>query len=192
MEKKKFIKKSKGQCNFITLIIWVSYTILGDKVKLIIDENIVFFLNKIYLDNMDLKDENPIEKKLIKLINKIQKQYNIDLSGYYNVYIYKDKNYGLIIEMEKEKLDYLDYFNNQIELNIEIIEDTFLYKIDNIFTIDKTLLEKLVIYINKDEIYIKIKENINDIELGKIIENSQIIYGNKAKLIKKQSKIIRM
>ena len=160
--------------------------------KLIIDENIVFFLNKIYLDNMDLKDENPIEKKLIKLINKIQKQYNIDLSGYYNVYIYKDKNYGLIIEMEKEKLDYLDYFNNQIELNIEIIEDTFLYKIDNIFTIDKTLLEKLIIYINKDEIYLKIKENINDIELGQIIENSQIIYGNKAKSIKKQSKIIRM
>ena len=160
--------------------------------KLIIDENIVFFLNKIYLDNIDLKDENIIEKKLIKLINKIQKQYNIDLNGYYNVYIYKDKNYGLIIEMEKEKLDYLDYFNNQIELNIEIIEDTFLYKTDNIFTIDKTLLEKLIIYINKDEIYLKIKENINDIELGQIIENSQIIYGNKAKSIKKQSKIIRM
>ncbi len=160
--------------------------------KLIIDENIVFFLNKIYLDNIDIKDESLIEKKLIKLINKIQKQYNIDLNGYYNVYIYKDKNYGLIIEMEKEKLDYLDYFNNQIELNIEIIEDTFLYKIDNIFTIDKTLLEKLIIYINKDEIYLKIKENINDIELGQIIENSQIIYGNKAKSIKKQSKIIRM
>ena len=160
--------------------------------KLIIDENIVFFLNKIYLDNIELKDENLIEKKLIKLINKIQKQYNIDLNGYYNVYIYKDKNYGLIIEMEKEKLDYLDYFNNQIELNIEIIEDTFLYKIDNIFTINKTLLEKLIIYINKDEIYLKIKENINDIELGQIIENSQIIYGNKAKSIKKQSKIIRM
>ena len=160
--------------------------------KLIIDENIVFFLNKIYLDNIDLKDENLIEKKLIKLINKIQKQYNIDINGYYNVYIYKDKNYGLIIEMEKEKLDYLDYFNNQIELNIEIIEDTFLYKTDNIFTIDKTLLEKLIIYINKDEIYLKIKENINDIELGQIIENSQIIYGNKAKSIKKQSKIIRM
>ena len=160
--------------------------------KLIIDENIVFFLNKIYLDNVNIKDESLIEKKLIKLINKIQKQYNIDLNGYYNVYIYKDKNYGLIIEMEKEKLDYLDYFNNQIELNIEIIEDTFLYKIDNIFTIDKTLLEKLIIYINKDEIYLKIKENINDIELGQIIENSQIIYGNKAKSIKKQSKIIRM
>lgn len=160
--------------------------------KLIIDENIVFFLNKIYLDNIDIKDESLIEKKLIKLINKIQKQYNIDLNGYYNVYIYKDKNYGLIIEMEKEKLDYLDYFNNQIELNIEIIEDTFLYKTDNIFTIDKTLLEKLIIYINKDEIYLKIKENINDIELGQIIENSQIIYGNKAKSIKKQSKIIRM
>lgn len=160
--------------------------------KLIIDENIVFFLNKIYLDNVNIKDESLIEKKLIKLINKIQKQYNIDLNGYYNVYIYKDKNYGLIIEMEKEKLDYLDYFNNQIELNIEIIEDTFLYKTDNIFTIDKTLLEKLIIYINKDEIYLKIKENINDIELGQIIENSQIIYGNKAKSIKKQSKIIRM
>ena len=64
--------------------------------KLIIDENIVFFLNKIYLDNVDIKDESLIEKKLIKLINKIQKQYNIDLNGYYNVYIYKDKNLHLL------------------------------------------------------------------------------------------------
>ena len=160
--------------------------------KLIIDDNIVVFLDKVYLQSLDLNNQNVLEKKLIKLINKLQNKYRVDLNGYYNVFIYKDSNYGLIIDMQKQQLEYLDYFSNQIELNIEIIEDTFLYKTDNIFTIDKTLLEKLIIYINKDEIYLKIKENINDIELGQIIENSQIIYGNKAKSIKKQSKIIRM
>ena len=36
--------------------------------KLIIDENIVIFLDKLYLNNIDLKDYNLIEKKTDKNI----------------------------------------------------------------------------------------------------------------------------
>ena len=50
--------------------------------RLIIDENIVIFLDKIYLQNLNLNDKNIIEKKLIKLINKIQNKCTIDLNGY--------------------------------------------------------------------------------------------------------------
>ena len=191
MEKKKYIKKSKGQCNPITHLSNVSYTILGDKMKLIIDENIVIFLDKLYLNNIDLKDYNLIEKKLIKLINKIQNKYLIDLNGYYNVYIYKDENYGIIIYMQKEELEYIDYFNEQLEFNIEVIEDSFLYKIDDILRLEKPLLNKFIIYKNKDNLYLKPKEKISNIELGIILENSEIIYGAQADKIKKKSQIIK-
>ncbi len=160
--------------------------------RFIIDENIVVFLDKIYLQNLDLTDQKVIEKKLIKLINKIQNKYIIDLNGYYNVFIYKDKNYGLIIDMKKEELEYLDYFNNQIELNIELIEDSFLYKVDDIFNINKTLLSKFVIYKDGETIYLKAKNDLNSIELGTILENGEIVYGNKAQKIKRKSQIIKV
>lgn len=160
--------------------------------KLIIDEDIVIFLDKIYLQKLKLNNPKTMEKKLIKLINKIQNQNNINLNGYYNVYLYKDDNYGLIIDMQKENLEYLDYFNNQIELNIEIIEDTFLYKVDDIFNISKNLLNKFIIYKVSEDIYIKVKKEITSIELGIILENAEVVYGSNAKRIKRKSQIIKV
>ncbi len=160
--------------------------------KLIIDDNIVIFLDKAYLQNFDLTNQNLIEKKLIKLINKIQNKYTVDLNGYYNVYIHKDTNYGLIVDMQKEDLEYIDYFNNQLELNIEVVEDSFLYKIEDIFTINKHLLNKFIIYKNGYMFYLKPKENLSNIELGIILENAEIIYGKEAKTIKNKSQIIKV
>lgn len=160
--------------------------------KLIIDDNIVIFLDKVYLQNLDLTNQNVIEKKLIKLINKIQNKYTIDLNGYYNVYIHKDINYGLIIDMQKEDLEYIDYFNNQLELNIEVVEDSFLYKIEDIFTISKNLLNKFIIYKKGYIFYLKPKADLSNIELGTILENAEIIYGKEAKTIKQKSQIIKV
>ena len=158
--------------------------------KLIIDENIVIFLDKIYLQTIDLTNQNQIQKKLIKLINKLQNRYTLDLNGYYSVFIYKDENYGLIIDMQKEELEYLDYFNNQIEMSTQIIEDTFLYKIEDIFRLNKNLLKKFIMYKNKEKIYLKAKDTLTHIELGIILENGEIIYGKNARKIETQSQII--
>ena len=155
--------------------------------KLIIGDNIVIILGNFYLKNYDLNDYNQIEKKLLKILNK----YSVELNGYYNVFIYQDKNYGLIIDMQKEELEYLDYFNNQIELNIEIIEDSFLYEIDDIFTLDKNILKQFTIYQKDYKFYLEAEEKVNTIKLGKILENSKIIYGKKGKRIKRESKIIK-
>ena len=156
--------------------------------KLIIDDNILIILGNFYLKDYNLNDYNEIEKNLFKILKK----HTIELNGYYNVFIYQDKNYGLIIDMQKENLEYLDYFNNQIELNIEIIEDSFLYEIDDIFTLDKTALNQFTIYQKNYKFYLEVKEKINTIKLGTVLENSKIIYGKKAKKIKREGKIIKV
>ena len=72
-------------------------------------------------------------------------------------------------------------------MNIEIINDSFLYKIDEIY--DKKQLKNKTTYKYKDNLYINI-DKINNINLGKILETSEIIYGEKAKrIIEKNNKV---
>lgn len=153
--------------------------------KLIIDDDIDIYLNKSYLKNIDLNDTKTI-KNIIKSINK---KYNIDLYGYVEVKIYIDNNYGVIINIKKEELEYFDYFNEELEMNIEIINDSFLYKIDEIY--DKEQLKNKTTYKYKDNLYINI-DKINNINLGKILETSEIIYGEKAKKIIEKNNIIEV
>ena len=75
--------------------------------------------------------------------------------------------------------------------NIEIIEDSFLYEIEDIFNFDDNLLTKFIIYQKGYNFYLEIKDKISSIKLGNILENSKIIYGKQAKKIKKESKIIK-
>ena len=149
--------------------------------KVIIGQNIVIYINK----KLVLHEKNKIEKIIIN----IKEKYNIEMQGFYNVKVYHDKDYGFIIEMEKEELEYMDYFND-LEMNIEIIEDSFLYKIDDILRI-KEILPKQLIRKYADKLYLEIK-NIQNIELGIILENSEIIYGKEAEKIKNKSEIVNM
>ena len=150
--------------------------------KLIIDDDIDIYLSKPYLKNIDLNDIKVIKK----IIKKINKKYDIDLYGFIEVKIYIDKNYGVIINIKKEELEYFDYFNDEIEMNIEIINDSFLYKINNIY-----INSKIKTYKYKDSLYISI-DKIDNINLGKIIETSEIIYGDKAKKIIEKNNIIEV
>lgn len=159
--------------------------------KLIINDNIVIFLDKLYLHNLENQSDKITEKELIKLINKLQNKYKIDISGYYNVYIYQDKTYGIVIELQKEQLDYLEYLSDQIQLDIETIEDTFLYKIEDFFYLNKTLLKKFDIYKKSDTLYLSPHDKLTNAETAILIENSEIIYGTKAKKIKNKSQIIK-
>lgn len=163
------------------------------EVKLVMHkDNIIVFLNKTYIQNIDLTDKSSVEKYLGKLILQIKRKYDIELYGYYNITLYVDMNYGIIINIKKEELEYLDYFNNELEMNIEVIEDSFLYQIEDIFSLDKYILNKFEIYKNKEKLFLKAKENISDIELGLILENAKMMYGKKAKEIILKSQIVKV
>ena len=142
------------------------------------DNKIIVFLNK----KLDLDKVN-LDIYFKKLYLKIKNKYNLELNGYYDINVYIDNNYGSIIEIENEDLDYYNYFN-QIDMEIKVNKTTFLYEIDYEY-LDKELLSKSIIYKQNNKLYFKITDkNI----LNKIIECSKIIYGDRVKEIMKSSK----
>ena len=149
---------------------------------------IILYLNKMYIRSLDFTDKEATEKYMKRLLTKISNKYDIEIDGYYVVNLYVDMNYGVVIEIQKEELEYLDYFSNQIEINTKVVEGSFLYNIDNF---DDSLLKKFIIYKIKYKLYLRVKENISDLEMGKVLERAEIIYGAKANEIIKKAKIVR-
>lgn len=148
--------------------------------KFIFDDDITIFISKEYINNIDLKDKNNLEK----LIKRINDKYNIELNGYIEIKIYRNKLYGLIINIKKEDLEYFEYFKSEPEMNIQIEDSTFLYKIDDFY---REISNDVTVYKDGEDIYIKPN---NEIFLGRIVENSKVIYGDIVNKIIKRSKII--
>lgn len=157
--------------------------------KLITDgDKLILYLNKMYIKSLDFSDKEATEKYMKRLFTKISNKYDIEINGYYMVNLYVDANYGVVIEIIKEELEYLDYFSNQIEINTKVIEGSFLYEIADF---DKSLLKKFIIYKIKDKLYLRVKESISDLEMGKVLESAEIVYGTKANEIIRKAKVVR-
>jgi len=151
------------------------------------DNLIVLYLNNALYENIDLKDKENLNKSIKKLLLKLHDNYNLDFKGYYDITLYVDRNYGVIIEIKKEELEYLDYFGNSIEINTKILEDSFLYEMNDIIFNDNYLL-----YTLNGNIYIKINKPVNSVFMGTLLEKTnKIIYGKERKRIIKKAKIWR-
>ena len=101
--------------------------------------------------------------------------------------LFDDKNYGIVVTIEKEDLEYLEYFGSQIEFNTKLVEDKFLYEVSNI---DSFMQENFNIYKLKDKIFIKAKNDLTNIQT--VLEHIQkIIYGKEALRILKKAKKVR-
>ena len=155
------------------------------------NNEIIIYLNKSYIKNIDFQNKKTLENYLNKILNKIKNKYEIYISGYYNVKIFLSEEYGIIIDIQKEELDYPEYFSGEVDMNISVIEDKFLYEVLNI-NIPKNILKKLEKYKFLDKIYLVSKESLTDIEIGVILENTKIVYGDEAKQIKSQSRKIEV
>lgn len=143
--------------------------------KLLVNgDNIIVFLSKKKIKNASFEDEE-VKDFLKKIIKKLKNYYLIELCGYYNVDVHIDSNYGAILEFEKEDLEYFDYYEGQIDLNVKVEYEKFLYEVEDFNYFNK----KYNFYKSKDKIYLNV-DNVSDIELGQILEYSKIVYGEKA------------
>mgnify|MGYP004588064971 FL=1 len=142
------------------------------------DRIIVYLNNKTYynLDNLDL------DSFFMDIISKIQDDYEEYL--YNSVNVYKDINYGLILEFISEDNFYFDLVD--MKANIFKI-DYFLYKIDYLY-LDEEILKNCDLYKNGSNIYLKIKNDINYKKYIELLEISDIIYGESVLEVLKHSK----
>lgn len=128
------------------------------------------YLIKLYkeeIKNIDIYDIDDIYTLIKLIIKKIIKNNNI--SGNYQINIYTNDIYGMIIEFNKIKE------NSYIDLKINItIDSIFLYKTNNNYLNNNNN----TIYYYKNNYYILPKDNnIN------LLEVEEVLYGNIVKEI---------
>lgn len=150
----------------------------------IIDDKLIYFINKKCID-FDTENKESFERYIKNLVLNIKKIYGYKISGAYNVYIFENKNFGLIIEFIKK--DELNFFPDLIDLKLSIFYDSEIYlKLEDYFLIKKyknIYYDKECFYINVDEL---IKKDILILS-----EFGDFIYGDNLSEIKNNLKLLK-
>lgn len=158
---------------------------------LTMDENgITLFLSDMKVSFED--DMEELEENLRTIFLHLKDVYNLDMQGYYVVDIYIDACYGVVVEIEKEDLDYFEYFDNQVDMRISIHNDTMiLYEFIDIFSIPDMLLSNLDIYMYHDAFYAKLKKSLSPVQSALMLEHyHSIVYGDNTKHIVQKNNLI--
>ena len=131
------------------------------KVEMLSDKIIVYLL-----DNKKYNEDSDIKKMLIKVFDNLEKYYNITFTNDYNLELYINRYYGMILEI-KENEDFI--YDDIVNLKLNVLRDTlFLYEVD-----DPLEYINYEIYYYNDKFYVNAKrEDIN------LIENSNLVYGD--------------
>lgn len=155
------------------------------------DKKIIVFLNSDEIKNIDFSDDESLEEQFKEIFLKLNKKYDIELNGYYEVNIYKDGNYGIILEIITEDFDYYNYFN-QIDMKINISKlSSFLYEIKYEF-LNNDIFENCICYKYLNKIYLKVLDNIDRYTYFKILELSNVLYGEKIEEIIRYGKKVNL
>jgi hypothetical protein len=131
------------------------------KVEMLSDKIIVYLL-----DNKKYNEDSDIKKMLIKVFDNLEKYYDITFTSDYNLDLYINRYYGMILEI-KENEDFI--YDDIVNLKLNVLRDTlFLYEVD-----DPLEYINYEIYYYNDKFYVNAKrEDIN------LIENSNLVYGD--------------
>ena len=142
-------------------------------IKFIDKFTIDIYIKRELIDNIDFDNKEDLEKYLKKLFKILKNKYDIIIEGFYDITMYIDKYYGVVFHLEKEDIDYYDYFKNQVDMRIITINTDFLYLVEDI---PYNLLKKANVFIKDNQIYLKLKDNLTKLEVMQLLENSQVIY----------------
>ena len=135
------------------------------------DNNLIVFLNKRNIRDVDFFNKSELERYFRDLFLDLKDIYDLDLSGSYDINVYIDDCYGVVLEIISIDYTYFDYCD-VVDMNIVISKyRNFLYKSDRfIKNIDS------IIYSYNGSFYYELN-NIDFLKLVLLVENSDIIYG---------------
>ena len=141
-------------------------------------EKIIVYLKKETTGKMDFTNIDYLENYFKELFLKLRDIYNLDIKGFYNVKVYIDELYGMVLELEAEDIDYGDYYN-QIEMRIIPIYTVFLYQVDDY--INNYAIQTILYH---DNFYLKIDQNISLKNYYLVMDHAKIVYNNTDNIIK--------
>lgn len=118
--------------------------------KLIYNDKIIIFLNNDYI-RYKKYNSTKIEENFKDIFEILKHFYNIKMNGFYNIDVYSDKLYGIVIEIKSEEVD-LDYYDNQIDMKIIFHNKKFLYEVNEIDNHKKIYMYKNKYYIDEFDI----------------------------------------
>lgn len=146
---------------------------IGMKIEFKKDKTIVY----LYKYELSFDNIEKLNKEIKNIFIKLIKVYNLDLHGFLKVYVYCNKIYGYVLEIETL---YDDSDFEAIDLKLVIYENCeFYFKTNDYFLINK--FDR--IYYGDDSFYVNLCEIENIINL---IEHGEIVYDfdkNKYKLL---------
>ena len=142
-------------------------------VKFISDTIFDIYVKKNLIKNIDFSVKEDIEKYLKNLFKILKSKYNVAVEGFYDITVYIDKFYGIILHLEKEKIDYYDYYKNQVDMRLVTKNIEFMYEVDDI---PKNILDKVKIYTKDNKIFLIIKNELTNLEMMSLLEFSKVVY----------------
>lgn len=158
----------------------ISYNTLGDSMKIVlIDQyHVVIFLFKDFW-NINFTDRDDLELYFKKIILSIEENHGVLFDGFLDITIYMDEQYGSVIEIEKDNLEYPYTSLGETEMNIHLVKNSFiLYQVQDPFILDPEILKQQEIYYYRSQFYLKIQEALELADFLKVLEQGKIIYGN--------------
>lgn len=155
------------------------------KVLFLSENKLIIYLNDFYAKELNFQDKNEIESYFKTIFIKLKNNYQIKTYGYYDIVLYHDANYGVVIELSREENEYDKTFDTSLDMKIMIEKDNpFLYELEDPFTIDSQLLKDSTLYLYHNKLYLQLKEKIDYIELGELLEHSILNYKNISEILK--------
>jgi hypothetical protein len=151
------------------------------KIEYLDEDNFYVYINKICLKDLELKNKDSVEKYFKKLFMKLKNNYQLDIYGYYNIRVYENIHYGIILDILKLSNDYFKLPNNKVDMKIMIDSNSiFLYEIDDYFFIDKYKSNIKSIYYKDEKYYVDLNDEIDDSFYLYLLEHSNILFNDDA------------
>lgn len=137
-----------------------------------INNTYIVYLNKYNIIDFDFNNTNILEDNLRNLLMRLKKYYKLDIRGYYNIDIYIDNYYGVILEISEDE-NYYDYFSDTVSIRMKKNKTIFKYEVEDTsyISIDKFKISNI-----KDKICLEIIDTLDEKEYLELMEASKIIY----------------
>jgi hypothetical protein len=151
------------------------------KIEYLNDYNFYIYLNKNYISDLEIKNRECVEKYFKKMFLNLKNNHHLDIYGYYNIKVYANNNYGLIIDVLKLSNDYFKMPSNKVDMKIMIDNDSiFLYELDDYFFIDKYKDNIKNIYYKDEKYYVELNDDVDELFYFNLLEHSNIIFNDNA------------